>query len=294
MRKIGRLGLGVGLVLALFSCEETPEEIQQRKAGELLGEMAYVEAGAFLMGSNADDALAQEKPVHRVELDAYYIGEKEVTVSEFEEFVEAENYFTDADTAGTSMVWKEQAWVEGKGVNWKCNEKGDIRSLTEYDYPVTHVTWDDAMAYCEWLSKETGLNCSLPTEAQWEYAAKGGEWSNAYDYSGSDDVDDVAWYYSNSSMMSAETGKKKANELRLYDMSGNVWEYCLDWYGDYAEGDQTNPQGPSEGTLRVVRGGSWMDQSVMQRPTARVGARLKHRSCTIGFRIVVNGVNKEE
>lgn len=105
----------------------------------------------------------------------------------------------------------------------------------------------------------TGLNFRLPTEAEWEYAARGGNKSKGYKYSGSNDIGSVAWYYDNSSSKTHTVATKAPNELGLYDMSGNVWEWCSDWYGDYSNGLQTNPKGPSSGSYRVIRGGSWDD-----------------------------------
>jgi formylglycine-generating enzyme required for sulfatase activity len=119
--------------------------------------------------------------------------------------------------------------------------------------PIVNVSWDDAEAFCEWLGGR------LPTEAEWEYAAKGGSESKGYEYSGSNIVDDVTWHFGNSGSTTHPVGTRQANEFGLYDMSGNVLEWCSDWYdqGYYQKSPQVNPQGPTSGTSRVVRGGAW-------------------------------------
>ena len=187
--------------------------------------MIGVEPGSFMMGSeNGND---NEKPVHRVTLtQPYYLGETEVT---------------------------QARWRAVKGNN-PSDYQGD-------DRPVKNVSWDEAMAFCQKLNDQgkapKGWKFTLPTEAQWEFAARGGNKSRGYTYSGSNDVDDVAWHINNSGRETHAVRQKQANELGLYDMSGNVYEWCLDWYGDYSSGAVTDPQGPQRGFGCVLRGGSW-------------------------------------
>ncbi|MDD3501687.1 MAG: bifunctional serine/threonine-protein kinase/formylglycine-generating enzyme family protein [Candidatus Cloacimonetes bacterium] len=202
--------------------------------------MIYIEGGTFNMGSN--DRNTDEKPIHSVTLSSFYIGKYEVT---------------------------QRVWQEVMGDNPSIY-KGDNR-------PVENITWYEAVEFCNKLSKKEGLriaytingydvSCNwsangyrLPTEAEWEYAASGGNKSNGYTYSGSNNIGDVAWYKSNSDNQSHDVGTKAANELGIYDMSGNVWEWCWDWYNSsyYSSSPSSNPRGPYYGSRRVFRGGSW-------------------------------------
>lgn len=200
--------------------------------------MIAVEGGTFTMGATSEqgtnDPGSDERPTHSVTLGDYYIGETEVTQALWEAVM------------GTTVSQQR----DKADPSWPLKGEGD-------DYPMYYVSWEEAKTFCEGLSKITGRNYSLPTEAEWEYAARGGK-SGGYKYSGSDNVDDVAWY--NEDYVSGSTHRvkrKKANELGIYDMSGNVWEWCSDWYGSYSSSSHTNPTGPSSGSNRVFRGGSW-------------------------------------
>lgn len=163
-------------------------------------------------------------PVHKVTLTkGYYIGETEVT---------------------------QELWTAVMGSNPSCFT-GNMQR------PVEMVSFNDCQTFISKLNELTGETFRLPTEAQWEYAARGGNKSKGYIYSGSNTLDDVAWYSSNSSYTTHPVKTKAPNELGIYDMSGNVWEWCSDWYGSYSSAAQTDPTGPSTGSLRVKRGGSW-------------------------------------
>ena len=189
-------------------------------------DMVYVEGGSFDMGATyeqVDNALDNEKPVHRVTLSGYYIGMYEVT---------------------------QELWEAVMGSN-PSYFKGAQN-------PVESVSYNDCQEFISRLYSLTDKKFRLPTEAEWEYAARGGNKSRHYKYSGSDNIDDVAWYWDNSGYYGTHAvGTKSPNELGIYDMSGNVWEWCSDLYGDYSAEAQTNPQGPSSGSLRVLRGGRW-------------------------------------
>ena len=200
-------------------------------------EMVYVEGGTFDMGATTEqgsDAENDEKPVHRVTLSDYYIGKCEVT---------------------------QELWEAVMGSN-PSNFKGAQN-------PVESVSWNDCQEFVSRLNSLTGMTFRLPTEAEWEYAARGGNKSSHYKYSGSGNIDDVAWYYYNSGSSTHAVGTKTANELGIYDMSGNVWEWCSDWYGGYSAGAQTNPQGLSSGSSRVLRGGSWFNRARICRVSFR-------------------------
>ena len=199
------------------------------QVGNVQFEMVYVEGGTFRMGATEEqgrDAWDNEKPVHRVTLSSYLIGKHEVT---------------------------QALWEEVMGSNPSHNKQGG-------DYPVECVSWNDCQEFIGKLNARTGMQFRLPREAEWEYAARGGDRSKGYKYAGSDNLDEVGWYDENSGFHTHPVGEKKANELGLYDMSGNVSEWCQDWYGDYSSEAQTNPTGLQSGGHRVLRGGSiWCD-----------------------------------
>jgi formylglycine-generating enzyme required for sulfatase activity len=152
------------------------------------------------------------------------------------------------------------------------------------NYPVENVSWDDVQDFIIKLNAATGKNYRLPTEAEWEYAARGGNQSKGYDYSGSNTLDDVAWHFNNSGEHTHPVGEKAPNELGIYDMSGNVCEWCSDIYGDYPSTPQTNPQGPSKGIYRVLRGGSWYDRCDVGYRNSTNPYSYSNR---VGFRLVL-------
>ncbi len=219
----------------------------------------FVKGGTFQMGSNEND---DEKPVHSVTVSDFYLSKYEVTVAEFKAFINATRYKTDAEKKGKSLVFTTD-WKEQNGVNWKYDPRGNLRPSGEYNHPVSHVSWNDAVAYAEWLSKKTGRPYRLPTEAEWEYAASGG--SNAHTKWAGTSEENSLTRYANADgnkdgyALTAPVGSLQANSLGLYDMSGNVWEWCSDWYGSdyYKSSSSSNPSGPGSGTSRVLRGGSW-------------------------------------
>ncbi|MBN2279355.1 MAG: SUMF1/EgtB/PvdO family nonheme iron enzyme [Candidatus Marinimicrobia bacterium] len=210
--------------------------------------MILVRGGTFQMGSNNGDS--DEKPVHSVTVNDFYISKYEVTFAEYDKFCEATNREKPSD----------EGWGRG-------------------NRPVINVTWDDAVAYCKWAGGR------LPTEAEWEYAARGGNQSRGYTYSGNNDIDKVAWYTSNSGNKTHPVGEKQANELGIYDMTGNVWEWCSDWYGTYPSSSQTNPDGAASGSSRVLRGGSWFNDQSGCRVANRGRNGPEDRSSGIGFRL---------
>ena len=203
----------------------------------LINNMVYVEGGTFTMGATSEqgsDAYESEKPTHQVTLSSFSIGKYEVTQEE-----------------------------------WEAVMGNNPSSFKGAKHPVENVSWSDCRQFIRKLRTLTGKNFRMPTEAEWEYAARGGNKSRGYKYSGSNILDDVGWYDSNSSSSTHDVGQLDPNELGLYDMSGNVWEWCADWYGSYESNSQSNPGGPSSGSYRVNRGGSWI-----------VGARY----CRVSYR----------
>ena len=152
--------------------------------------------------------------------------------------------------------------------------------------PVENVSWNDVQEFIKKLNSLTGKLYRLPTEAEWEYAARGGNRSQGFKYSGSNTVGNVAWYSANSGSSIKPVGTKSPNELGIYDMSGNVWEWCSDWYGTYSSNAETNPRGPSTGSYRVLRGGCWLNLAWHVRVSNRYNHSPGDRSSNIGFRLV--------
>ena len=158
--------------------------------------------------------------------------------------------------------------------------------------PVEQVSWNDCQEFIEKLNTLTGEKFRLPTEAEWEYAARGGNKSKGYEYAGSDNVGDVAWYTDNSKSSTHEVKGKLPNELGLYDMSGNVWEWCSDWYGAYSSGAQVDPAGPASGSTRVRRGGSWSSDAAYCRVFYRSGITPTAALTYNGLRFVLPSVSQ--
>ena len=213
--------------VAVNRCSDDSKQSANKEAilNRLVENMVRVEGGTFTMGATAEqgsDADDSEKPTHQVTLSTYYIGKYEVTQAE---------------------------WKAVMGTN-PSRFKGD-------SLPVEFVTWDECQEFIRKLNELTGKQFRLPTEAEWEYAARGGNKSNRTKYAGGSDIDNVGWYSDNCNTTTHPVGLKRANELGLYDMMGNVCELCQDWFGDYSSTSQTNPQGPATGTRRVSRGSSW-------------------------------------
>ena len=230
------------------------------------------------MGSN--DGEDNEKPIHRVTLSDFAIGKYEVTVGKYLQFC-----------IETNTNWPQ--WLE-KGNNYHV-ETGKDPYYKDLGYqrkgsenlPIVGVSWNDATAYCQWLSSKTGKNYRLPTEAEWEYAARGGNQSKGYKYSGSNTIGDVAWYSDKSGSKTHTVGTKGTNELGIHDMSGNVWEWCSDWYDEnyYKNSAAQNPKGAQSGSLRVLRGGSWFNSGYYCRSSLRNWYVPYVRLSYIGFRL---------
>jgi formylglycine-generating enzyme required for sulfatase activity len=240
-----------------------------------------VAGGCFLMGNGFSDGYHLENPVHEVCLDGFSIARFDVTVGEFKHFVAATGYRSEAEQGDGCYVYDGSSWQKDAAASWRNP------GFTQDDrHPVVCLSWNDAVSYAKWLSAVDNRNYHLPTEAQWEYAARGG--GRIERYAGGDDVEAVAWYSANSGGSTHPVGLKKANVLGLYDMSGNVWQWTADWYGEryYRDSPKNNPQGPVSGTKRVFRGGSWFYDARGVRASYRDFAVPVYRSSYLGFRLV--------
>lgn len=252
-------------------------------------DMVAVQGGTFQMGNK--DGESNEKPVHTVTVSDFCLGKTEVTVALFSKFVDATNYQTDAEKNGGSNI-PTKVCGPTAGVDWRRHVFGNSYSvsISSCNFPVIHVSWNDAIAYCKWLCQTTGKTYRLPTEAEWEYAARGGLQSIGYQYSGSNNIDNVGWHTDNSSSTTHLVGTKQPNELGIYDMSGNVAEWCSDWYGSYSSNQQINPKGAISGTRRVNRGGFWSgstrDCLLLCRVSGRGSITPDYCSDVCGFRLV--------
>ena len=226
--------------------------------------MVAVQGGTFTMGATPEqgsDAASSEKPAHQVMLSGYSIGQTEVT---------------------------QELWQAVMG----SNPSSFIGNL---QCPVEQVSWSDCQTFISKLNQMTGKNFRLPTEAEWEYAARGGNRSQGYKYAGSNTIGDVAWYYDNSYALGSSNpdygthivATKAPNELGLYDMSGNVWEWCQDWYGSYSSDAQTNPTGPASGSNRVRRGGSWGNYARGCRVSFRFNDTPSYTNFDLGLRLAL-------
>lgn len=238
---------------------EAPRTLSAESTSRLMEEMVWVEGGTFSMGSNSEQATSAEGPAHEVTVSGFYMGKFEVSQQLFREV----------------MRW-DQSYFPGDG------------------HPVNNVSFMNIQRFVTRLSAITGKNFRLPTEAEWEYAAKGGMLSKGYKYSGSNDIDEVAWYAANSERRVHPSGTKKPNELGLYDMTGNLWEFCHDDADmhPYPDGPRTDPLVGTFETFdpyraKITRGGGYefdADESLVFR---RDGATPNVRMADIGFRLVM-------
>ena len=236
-------------------------EVKQPVTSTLEIEMIWVDGGTFIMGAGLEpdsDFAEGQKPPHQVTLSGFYIGKFQVTQAQW------------------------QAVMGNNPSHFRGN-----------NLPVENVSWNDVQDFISRLNAQTGKQYRLPTEAEWEFAARGGNRSKGYKYSGSNNLDDVAWSGEISKKRTHPVGTKSSNELGIYDMSGNVGEWCYDWYGAYSSYAQVNPQGPLSGSEHVVRGGCWF-YSGDRRPLVayRIAATPESR-IDLGFRLAHSGLKHE-
>ena len=274
-----------------------------------------VEGGAFTIGSpESENGRDSDETRHRVTVSDFYLGKHEVTVSDFREFVAATQYKTAAEKSGGSFVWTGSKWEKKEDASWR-----NPYFEQQESEPVVCVSWYDAVKYCNWLSRADGLDPAygtsgtsitwdknaegyrLPTEAEWEYGARGGIRGRGIKYAGVDDTDDLAGFvnfadsnthfdWSEGSQndgheFTASVGSLQPNELGLYDMSGNVIEWCWDRYGAYPSGSVTDPTGPSSGSNPECRGGSYLSGARARRVANRLGGSPGYIYFNLGFRI---------
>jgi formylglycine-generating enzyme required for sulfatase activity len=223
-------------------------------------QLVKVTGGTFTMGDEHGLGQEDEQPTHQVTLTDFYIGKTEVTVAQYRSYCNA---------TGVSMP-------EEPSLGWNSND------------PIVRVSWNDAINYCDWLSEKLDKNITLPTEAQWEFAARGGNKSKGYKYAAGRSMATAGWYADNSGNKAHAVAQKKANELGLYDMSGNVWEWCLDWYKSdyYATSPTKNPKNTARSGSRVLRGGSWINKASYCRVANRYSSEPDDRNDSYGFRVV--------
>jgi formylglycine-generating enzyme required for sulfatase activity len=235
--------------------------------------MVLIPPGEFMMGSPDSDELAygNEKPQHKVRITKpFEMAAHEVTVGQFKTFVAGAEYMTEAETASGQLTWTNPGF-----------EQTDA-------HPVVCVSWNDAVAFCEWLSRKEGKTYQLPTEAEWEYACRSGSTTRWYSGDNETGVEEYAWCYGENRTLSGTkpVGQKLANGFGLFDMHGNAWEWCSDWFSEdyYNRSPVDAPEGPSSGEGRVFRGGSFNYPPGLVRSATRTGLQPVYRLYTLGFR----------
>jgi len=265
-------------------------------------ELVFIPAGSFLMGSpETEKNRGKNETQHEVTISRpFYMGKYEVTVGQFDRFVEAEKYQTEAEKEGWAFAWDGQKWDKVNGASWR---KPGFEQKA--DHPVCEVSWNDAKAFCEWLSRTSAKTVRLPTEAEWECAVRAGTrtaypwgndpddgkgWGNVADQTAKQkfnlkDADVFNW--DDGYAFTAPVGKFRANPFGLFDTMGNVWEWCADWFGEYAAWATTDPTGQATGTFRVLRGGSWGSNPGTCRSAFRNCYSPVSRNNRYGFRVVV-------
>ncbi len=289
----------VGLTLfsiPLSAATRAPANYIEFTMGSPEGEVGRAETKAFYQQSGIEYSETQ----HQVRLSDFSINKYAVTVSEFRKFVEATGYRTDAEKAGFSVIFSNGEVKKGEGVNWRCGVLGRVRPQSEDNHPVLHVSWNDAVAYCKWMTAKMGKTYRLPTEAEWEYACRAG--TTTPFNTGESLTTEQANYNGNFPYKNNPSGLYRENTVPvdglapntwgLYNMHGNVFEWCSDWYGGnyYDEcksaGTATNPVGPATGSFRVLRGGGWGSRAWSCRSAYRRYSTPDSRSCYIGFRVI--------
>ena len=260
----------------------------------------YIRGGLFTMGSPETEVdRSSNETQHEVKVSDYYLCRHAVTVADFRKFIEDSSYRTDAEKGDGSYVWDGKEWKKRADINWRYGVSGNKRQQDEYNHPVLHVSWNDSVAYCGWLSQKSSKKFRLPTEAEWEYACRAG--TTTPFNTGENLTDDQANYdgdypYNHNSKgifreNTLPVSSFEPNAWGLYNMHGNVWEWCSDWYGEKyydecrAKGIVENPSGPESGSDRVLRGGSWSNFARYCRSAYRFNGTPAYRNDHSGFRL---------
>jgi formylglycine-generating enzyme required for sulfatase activity len=243
--------------------------------------LVVVQAGTFAMGGSEYE---NERPIRSVWIEGFCIDRFLVTVEDFAEFVNDTAFVTDAEREGWSLVYRHGGWERARGVTWRHDVSGAKRPESEKAHPAIHASWNDAIEFCRWAGGR------LPTEAEWEYAARGGPLGRGSIYAGGDCLDEVAWHRDNSESRTHPVGGRLPNEIGVYDMSGNVWEWCSDYYSPtyYQYAPDRNPRGPTDGVARVLRGGTWHYAADTLRVPNRDYDMPNSRGSNTGFRLACN------
>jgi formylglycine-generating enzyme required for sulfatase activity len=297
------------------------QQIDEERKNSLDMQFVLIPAGQFSMGSsetaadlmmafpyaqNHNEWMAGEWPVHPVTISRpFYLGKYEVTKGQFQKFVEATGYTTEAERDGTGGVGytgdKDKPFQQRPTFTWR-----DWGVDQKDNSPVVNVSWNDAVAYCNWLSQKEGTTYRLPTEAEWEYACRAGTTGRSYNGNDPEKLTEIANVWdaaakenvsrsSNNNLNSSDgwaftspVGEFRPNNFGLYDMIGNAWEWCSDWYGEdyYSKSPHRDPTGPISGSHRIQRGGGWYNWAVRCRSATRAHGVPGYRHCSVGFRVV--------
>ncbi len=282
VKLISIIAIMIMVVMFVVTCNAVSKRKQLKK---VVMEKVFVKGGTFTMGSPEGEGHSDEHPQHQVTLSNFYISKYEVTNAEYAEFLNAKGNQSEGEVGNT--------WLDINDSDCQIEQVNGVfkAKVGKENYPVIEVTWYGARAYAKWVGGH------LPSEEEWEYAARGGNQSKGYKYSGSNNIDDVAWYSENSqnaenSISSGKgthkVGTKHPNELGIYDMSGNVWEWCNDdWHESYANALTAGSSwSDSSFAYRVLRGGSWNFNSDVCRVAFRDYSYLDYGHNNFGFRVV--------
>jgi formylglycine-generating enzyme required for sulfatase activity len=263
----------------------TPRTLVARSANLKL---VLVDPGEFRMGSLLTDesGFPEERPSHLVKITrGFYLGETEVTIGQFQTFVDATRYRTSAERNGGGWQYSQKLKGWEQNARWTWRDPGGSKPPADRE-PVTQVSWDDANAFCEWLTLKEGRPFRLPTEAEWEYACRAGtqtQWSSG---DAPETLDPFAWTLRNADFRFHEVGTRKPNAFGLYDMHGNAWEWCSNWISPYSKASEVDPKGSSKGQARILRGGSFdWDKVERTRSASRIAMAPEKCYLNYGFRV---------